>query len=239
MTRIYSDSETLSLLDELFLARQNQWWDQFFTDRNKPCPFFIDVPDENLVEAVNSGALQPGRVLEIGCGNGRNALFLAKHGFEVDAIDFSQKAIDWALEKQANAGDQSVTFICDSVFDFEFSRSAYDFVYDCGCFHHIAPHRRRSFTEVVTRALKPGGLFGLICFAPEGGSGLTDLEVYQQQSLKGGLGYSAEELRELFSHCFEIQSIRRMRDNSGSSDSESVFGKDFLWVAMMRLKAQN
>ncbi len=52
------------------------WWDEFFADRAKPCPFFVEWPDENLVAWFGEGLLVPGRVLELGCGPGRNAIYL-------------------------------------------------------------------------------------------------------------------------------------------------------------------
>lgn len=64
-----------------------------------PCPFFVDVPDENLLEWFDTGLLTPGRGLELGCGNGRNAVFLAGRGCTVDAVDFSAEALGWAREQ--------------------------------------------------------------------------------------------------------------------------------------------
>ena len=49
------------------------WWDEFFADRAKPCPFFVEWPDENLIAWFSEGLLAPGRVLELGSGPGRNA----------------------------------------------------------------------------------------------------------------------------------------------------------------------
>lgn len=45
----------------------------------------------------------PGRVLELGYGNGRNAVYLAGQGCHADAVDFSAKAIGWARERAAAA----------------------------------------------------------------------------------------------------------------------------------------
>lgn len=73
--------------------------DGFFSDRAKPCPFFVEWPDENLAEWFHKDLLVPGHVLELGCGNGRNALFLTELGCRVDAVDFSQEAISWASER--------------------------------------------------------------------------------------------------------------------------------------------
>ena len=104
-----------------------------------------------------------------------------------------------------------------------------DLVYDSGCFHHIPPHRRRTYIELVTDLLKPGGWFGLTCFRPEGGSGFSDYEVYERRSLGGGLGYTEERLREIWSHNLQVRAIRQMRK---PGDESGFFGVDFLWVLL-------
>jgi SAM-dependent methyltransferase len=149
------------------------WWDEFFTDRSKPIPFFVDWPDENLAEWLSNGLLGPGRVLEFGCGNGRNSTYLASQGCAVEAIDFSALAIGWASERAARTG-VLVSFQHCSIFDAQFTAGSYDLVYDSGCFHHLPPHRRNDYADLVHAALRPGGSYGLVCFRPEGGSGYTD-----------------------------------------------------------------
>jgi len=54
--------------------------------------------------------------------------------------------------------------------------------------------RREDYISLVARALRPGGSYGLVCFRPEGGSGYTDEQVYEQGTLGGGLGYSEHSL---------------------------------------------
>jgi len=111
----------------------------------------------------------------------------------------------------------------------EFGTSAYDMVYDCGCFHHIYPHRRRGYVDVVQHALKPSGLFGLVCFAPDGGADMSDWEVYRKRSMGGGLGYTEERLRGIFSDAFEILEFRRMKQMGLGSGR---FGEAFCWVML-------
>jgi SAM-dependent methyltransferase len=223
---IYTEDELLALLDQLLAGPDEAWWDGFYENRAKPCPFFVEFPDENLAESVRQGQLKRGKALDLGCGNGRNSIFLAQNGFDVDAVDFSQTAIDWATERIKQAGTP-VSLHCQSVFDLQFEPESYDLVYDSGCFHHIPPHRRRQYVELVSKALKPGGWFGLTCFRPEGGSGLSDSEVYEKRSIGGGLGYTEDQLRSIWSHSLSIQSIRPMRK---PGPDENLFGEDFLWV---------
>lgn len=172
---IYSHEDTLKMLDSLF-REEGQWWDQFYGDRNKGIPFFKDRPDENLVEYVSKRHMTPGKVLELGCGGGRNAVYLAQQGYAVDAIDISQAAVDWGRER-ARKHQVEVNFARSNIFDLSLEPGSYDLIYDSGCFHHIYPHRRVTFLELVSSTLKPGGCFGLVCFAAGSmGAEITDWE---------------------------------------------------------------
>lgn len=227
---IYTRDDVLRMLDALLDSRGSAWWGEFFADRAKPCPFFVDWPDENLVQWFGDGTLTPGRVLELGCGHGRNALYLASRGCRVDAVDFSAQAIDWARER-ARAAGATVHFQCCSIFDATVPAGGYNLVYDAGCFHHLAPHRRQDYVALVSRALRPGGHYGLVCFRPEGGSGYTDQQVYERASLGGGLGYSAARLRALWDAApFSVRVLRQMRKTDDGQ--EPHFGEDFLWVLL-------
>ena len=227
---IYSGDDVLRMLDAL-LARGDggSWWDEFFASPPPAAPFLADRPDENLAGWFRDGLLSPGRVLELGCGPGRNARYMAGLGCSVDAIDFSERAIGEATERARRDG-VTVSFRCCSIFDAGPAEGAYDLVYDSGCFHHLPPHRRAAYAGLVRRALKPGGSYGLVCFRPEGGSGYTDLQVYQRASLGGGLGYAAERLRELWdAPPFAVRVLRQM---TATDERSPYFGADFLWALL-------
>lgn len=229
-TRIATTGDLLDVLDELLESKDDAWWDAFFADRARAVPFFVDRPDESLVDDFQREVLRPGRVLELGSGNGRNAIYMASRDCSVDAIDFSRAAIVWAKDRARDAR-RRIDFIHGSIFDVGIVPAAYDIVYDSGCFHHVPPHRRAAYVKVVSTALKPDGIFGMICFRPEGGSGLTDLQVYEQRTLGGGLGFTEESLHRIFDASFEIVAFRQMREVLPTDD---VYGKDFLSVVRMR-----
>lgn len=229
---IYSIDDVLLMLDSL-LKEPSRWWNEHYSDRSKECPFFVNAPDENLDSYFGDRRMKRGRVLELGCGPGRNAIYLARQGCKVDAVDVSIQAIQWAKERARDSGLE-INFLCQSIFDLQIETSVYDIVYDSGCFHHIPPHRRMSYIELVQNALKPEGLFGLVCFTPEGGSGLSDWEVYRQRKLGGGLGYSAERLRKLFERQFEILELRKMKEMGSNSP---LFGEAFFWAILMRQRS--
>jgi 2-polyprenyl-3-methyl-5-hydroxy-6-metoxy-1,4-benzoquinol methylase len=62
-------------------------------------PPWVGQARSELVQLVESGELLPGRAIDLGCGEGDNAIFLAQHGFQVTGIDFSPAAIDKARAK--------------------------------------------------------------------------------------------------------------------------------------------
>lgn len=242
---IRSVDDVLKLMDGLFAPEADRWtadaaswWDGFYTDRSRPVPFFVAKPDENLASYVDRGLLTPGRALDLGCGPGRNALYLASLGFQVDAVDLSPAAVAWARERAREAG-ADIRFHRGDAFELPAAElgGPYDLIHDSGCFHHLPPHRRVSYLSLVDRALAPGGHLALTSFAAgEGGSGseLPDADLYRASGLQGGLAYTPESLRWIFSDLTEVE-LRRMRDEPADS---AYFGEPFLWTALFRKDAQ-
>lgn len=235
--------DALDLLDQLFDEAADRWsdrggatwWDGFYGDRNRPIPFFRAAPDESLVAWQDAGHLGVGpgtAVLELGCGPGRNAVWLAGQGATVHALDLSPEALSWGRERATAAG-VAVRFERADVLRWTPPTDGYDVVVDSGCFHHLPPHRRVSYLELLRRALRPGGRFALACFAVGGPDGVTgtsaaDLDLYRRGSLGGGLAYTDEDLRAIFAGLEPVE-IRRMRD---LPDDAPTFGRGFLWAAL-------
>lgn len=219
------------MLDSL-LREPTGFWNGFYSNRQKGIPFFVNKPDENLVTYFENNKMITGKVLEMGCGPGRNAIYFAEKGCDVDAIDLSEQSLQWATER-AKEREVNINFIHNNIFDVQIEEETYDIVYDSGCFHHIAPHRRTNYLELIKKALKPGGYFAITCFVQGGelgGSDITDWEVYRLRSLNGGLGFTEEKLRTIFFEFEEIE-IRRMKD---VDETEEMFGVSALWCALFR-----
>jgi cyclopropane fatty-acyl-phospholipid synthase-like methyltransferase len=175
--------------------------------------------------------IKNGKAMELGCGPGRNAIYLALNGFSVDAFDLSETAIEWAKER-ANERGLAINFICQSVFEIK-PQEEYDFIYDSGCMHHILPHRRIQYLDMIYSGLKPGGYFGLTCFAPGYGEiggpqfEMSDWDVYEAKSMKGGL--ALEKITYLLRDYFECIELRMMKE---MNDREQFFGVPFLWISL-------
>ncbi|MFE5403067.1 class I SAM-dependent methyltransferase [Streptomyces sp. NPDC056580] len=232
--------DVLKLLDDLFTPQADRWtsgaaawWDTFYADRSRAVPFFEAKPDENLASYLDRRLIRPGRALDLGCGPGRNALYLDSRGFQVDAVDLSPAAVDWAEERAHEAGAR-IRFHRGDAFALTGTglSGRYDLIYDSGCFHHLPPHRRISYLALLDELLAPGGYFALTCFtdAENGGSVLPDAAFYRDARLHGGLAYTPQSLRRIFSDLTEVE-IRRMRDEPAES---AHFGEAFLVAALFR-----
>ncbi|AKG36165.1 class I SAM-dependent methyltransferase [Paenibacillus durus] len=232
---IKKPEDVLTMLDSL-MREPAPFWNHFYSDRTKRIPFFVEYPDENLVSYIESGMLNKGRMLELGCGPGRNAIYATLNGYAVDAIDISEEAITWAMER-AKERNISVNFECKSVFNLQYMEE-FDFVYDSGCLHHLWPHRRVGYIQMISNALKSKGYFGLTCFAPGfteigGAYELTDWEIYRERSMKGGQAYSKEKLIDILGDYFDLIELRAMNE---CNDLDMKFGVPFLWASLWRKK---
>ncbi|HOX79231.1 MAG TPA: class I SAM-dependent methyltransferase [Bacteroidales bacterium] len=131
-------------------------------------PWDITEPDDNLVKLVGSGIVPPGKALEIGCGTGTNALWLASQGFSVLGVDIAPEAIEMAHRKK-NGQELSCDFAVMDFLEEGNLIKKYDFVFDRGCFHSFDKESdRKLFAANVSRSLSPGGIWASLIGSTEG-----------------------------------------------------------------------
>lgn len=144
-------------------------WNARYADGN--LPWDTGAPDDHLVASVRAGLVAPGRTLEVGCGTGTNALWLAAQGFDVLGVDLSPLAVDKARAKAAAAGAGARGCRFD-VLDFLVAEPAgapFDFVFDRGCFHVFDDEVvRAQFAARVAALLAPGGQWLSLVGSTEG-----------------------------------------------------------------------
>ncbi len=113
---------------------------------------FASVPSEFLMGAVQDVA--PGRALDLGMGQGRNAVALAAKGWAVTGVDVSGEAVGAAARNADKAGVK-ITGIKSDYASFDFGRESWDLV---AMIFAWAPIDEAAFVERVRASLKPGGL---------------------------------------------------------------------------------
>jgi cyclopropane-fatty-acyl-phospholipid synthase len=145
------------------------------------CAYFLR-PGMSLAEAQTAKMrhiaakllLKPGlRVLDIGCGWGGFAIFLAKHsGVEVVGVTLSKEQHDLAMRRAKEAGVQKqVTF---KLQDYRLETESYDRIVSVGMFEHVGVKHYREFFGSVERLLKPAGVALLHAIGRRDGPGFTN-----------------------------------------------------------------
>ena len=131
-------------------------WD---AEYNKYRQIWGERPSELALEASKRLIRHKGRplrVLDIGCGYGRDSIYVAKSlGFRVLGIDISEKAIEMAKENALKAQATKAEF---RLMDFRDLDSYFDAVLVSNLYHLLPPEGRRDLAEHVARLLGPDGV---------------------------------------------------------------------------------
>ncbi len=124
-------------------------------------PLFGMTPTDCVREAAE--VLKPGaRVAELGCGDGRDTMFLLARGMHVTCIDFSSKGMA-ALKREATQRgltERLTTNVAD-VLDIDFGTAVFDAIVGVTILDHLTIEDRNWLLEALCRAVAPGGLMVL------------------------------------------------------------------------------
>lgn len=127
-------------------------------------PKSTDSPDDAVVELVQ--ALPAGRALDLGCGSGRHAIYLAGHGWDVTGVDLVRDAVEAARAKAEAAGVQPRLLQGDVT---ELGTlgitGEHDLIVDAGCFHGLPSRMRDAYVPGVTRLAAPKAMLLILGLA--------------------------------------------------------------------------
>jgi SAM-dependent methyltransferase len=209
------------------LEKKSQRWEAAYTLRAQGLVECLQWesphPVRALVELFERPGFRPQRVLELGCGNGVNAVFMAGRGCQVTAVDISQTALKMARGK-ARLAKVEIEFVEGDIFELDPTRAPYDFIFDRGMFHHVQVFHFEDYEELVADRLVADGYFHLICHhVSTRPTVLLDclcgfvgklLGFLSGTLVETGAGFTADELREIFSERFRFQSIDLVWDDN-------------------------
>jgi SAM-dependent methyltransferase len=133
------------------------------TFRHGDPPWDIGAPQPAVVRLAEHGVIT-GDVVDVGCGTGDNALYLAGRGLRVTGVDAAPTAIARARAKagRANGGP---TFIVADALALDDLGSTFDTALDCGLFHTFSDPDRIPFERSLHAVLRPGGRYILLGFS--------------------------------------------------------------------------
>jgi len=158
-------------------------------------------PASELVRTLDEGVISPGTTLDIGCGTGADAVYLARRGFEVTGVDCSPLAVERA-HSRAEMESAAVCFVLGDVFKFVETAEPFDFVYDAGFYHFIRRVNLSRYLDLLWRTTRPGSF----CLTLAGSTGET--------AEGGPPQVSQQEIRSELGRLFEFVHLRQFQFES-------------------------
>ncbi len=189
-------------MSELFTEMERRY-------RDNGLPWNQTLPPPEVIEITEQ--LSPGRMLDLGCGLGRASIYMAKHGWKCDGVDFIPQAIGTAQTKAAEAGVADHTrFFVSSVANLDFLQPFYDFALDVGCLHGQTEATQAAYANSLSRLLRVGGIYLLFARLQETSQISTNWP-------------SEEVISDLFSANFTIERVERGTSDFGGTVAPSAW----------------
>lgn len=167
-------------------------------------PWVTTAVGKELQDLLIDQSLKEGmRVLDVGCGIGVEACFLAKHGMQVTGIDFIPETIQRAKEHAGIVG-ASVDFECvDFLCNLGKIGSDFDLILDQGCFHHIPIAERAEYAKRASNCLGQAGLLFVRAF--------SDI-MLPSPTNDGPIRLSSDDILSTFLPFFSVEHLYRFKN---------------------------
>ncbi len=163
-------------------------------------PWETGQPSLELARVIREEKIEPCRVIDLGCGSGINAVWLAQQGFDVTGVDVTPLAIERARQRADDAGVK-VRFVIDDVLKLHETYQPFPFFFDRGCYHAVRDPDVQAYLSTLERITVPGSL-GLV------------LAGNAREPAPAGQGppvVSEAELRSELGSRFEVVRLREFR----------------------------
>ncbi len=180
-------------------------WETHYQTGNTPWDSRQTPPE---VEAFWASDRLPrtGLAIDVGCGPGTNAAYLARLGLTVIGTDLAGSALN--LAKQRLQGEPAplrarMSFVQSDVSCLPILGAGAAYMLDIGCFHSLPAHLRDAYVQGIVQNLRPGGYYQLYAF--DCLADLTDDPVRRQRGLR------ETEVADRFAPALEVVEIERAK----------------------------
>jgi SAM-dependent methyltransferase len=191
-------------------------WDERYEKGDTP--WDTGAVSSELQRVLSEMTVAPCRAIELGCGTGASAAWLARQGFDVTAVDVSPLAIDRARRRAEQAG-VSVRFLMADVLQPPADLGGpFDFFFDRGCYHVVRREDVAAYLRTLERLTRPGNV------------GLVLAGNAREPHEPGPPVVSEEEVRAELGSLFDVLRLREFR-----FDQVEEVGVRFLgWSCLLR-----
>lgn len=180
-------------------------WELLYWFRRTPWDTGVTPPE--VVALVARRFPKGGRGLDIGCGTGTNAVYLAQHGFGVVGIDGSRRAIALARRRVKSAGVEVDLRLGDVTrLDRLPDAANFDLALDIGCFHSLSPAGRQAYAAGLRDRVERGGVYLLYAFVA-------------RQAGRRSVGVAPDEVGSLFADGFLVHEVKLGEDTGSGRES--------------------
>lgn len=123
-------------------------------------PYRVIGDFEKLLKKENSG----NKLLDVGVGNARHAIYFTKKNFRVWGIDISESAIKFA-RYNCKLNNCEINLRLGDVLSLPYSKNSFDVIIDSGCFHHLRKIEWPIYLKNINKVLKKRGYLFLLTFS--------------------------------------------------------------------------
>lgn len=195
-------------------------WDERYAQGDTP--WETGQPSSELQRIVAEIPVCPCRALELGCGTGPSAIWLAQQGFEVTALDFSPRAIERARRRADEAGVRVHFLVADVLNPPPELAGPFNFFFDRGCYHVVRREDPQTYVKTICRLAGPRAL------------GLVLAGNAREPHEPGPPVVSEEEIRNELGAFFDIVELREFRFDQSETVSTRFLG----WSCLLRRRVE-
>ncbi len=168
-------------------------FDEFYSKNDQ---YYGSHPSLYLEMLIQRDKLLLGDALDLGCGDGRNSVFLAQNGFSVTAVDKSHNAIE-SLSDVTRRYGLNIFAVCEDISFFSFPNNKYSLIVANTILDHLEENEGNRVIEMIKRSLVPGGVVFVSVFTIND-PGYTGLSPASETSVFVKRYFKVDELKNMF-----------------------------------------
>ncbi len=193
----------------------SDWKSRYDDTPLEELPWELGRPKEVVVRLIGGHQIIERElpVLDIGCGAGSNAVYMAAEGLSVVALDFVPKALEYT-RKAAEGTGLEIELVNGDASHLPFKNETFGFILDIGCFHSLSEEDRAAYINEISRTLTRGGYFQLTTFSSHNDA----------PPPCSATAFNDDDIRDLFPHPkFDLVEIEHYEGENNSGNSRFYY----------------